>query len=105
MDRRRASPLVGAVRPREPRLDRVAARRGVRRGLLDGAYRERHGGAPAPARRRVPDAAAGRAGDPAAADVVRAAAGQVQLGLVVSGLQDFGRGCRSASIMPCMLLD
>ena len=71
---RPAAALGGAVGPREPRLDRVAARRGVRRGLLDGADGERHGGAPAPARRRVPDAAAGRAGDPAAADVVRAEA-------------------------------
>lgn len=69
-----AAPVDRAVRPAEPRLDRLAARRGIRRGVLDRRRsRRRPLGAAAAARARVSHEAAWRGRDIVAARVVCAA--------------------------------
>jgi len=79
-----AAPVDRAVRPAEPRLDRLAARRGFRRGVLDRRRsRRRPLGAAAAARARVSHEAAWRARDIVAARVVCAAPFCVRFGRVI----------------------
>jgi hypothetical protein len=69
-----AAPVDRAIRPAKPRLDRLAARRGVRRGVLDRRRsRRRPLGAATAARARVSHEAAWRGRDIVAARVVCAA--------------------------------
>jgi hypothetical protein len=71
--RRAATALDRAVRSAEPRLDRVAPRRRVRRGILEWPRRQRQRGAAASARARVPLQKPRRAGHLPSARVVRVA--------------------------------
>lgn len=83
--RRSTAPVDRTVRPTEPRLDRLAARRRIRGGVLDGTRRQRQHCAAAAARARISVKETRRAGYIAAARVVRTATECVRFACVICG--------------------